>query len=210
MITVAIFILLVFCSISFSLKCKILRDNFRYCVTIYKMWYVKCMGKYKGIIKTTIDFVVFWVVFLWNDGCIFSESAKGISTLFGLLKDFGGVILEYYLKFKDIFIYLSPYGREAAHNEQFQYCLIFGSVIAAVSFLVYLFTLQDEYNWFLGIIVSPIASFAVWYLFYFVCYFFKVYTITAYFYLWASIISILIAVISFSIITFILTLFFLE
>lgn len=210
MIIATILILFVYFSISVSVKRKMLCDRLRYYVTLYKIWYVKCMGKYRGIIKTVINFIVFWIVFLWNDGVIISGLSKGIKDFLNLAKDFEGIVSEYWVKLKDTFIYLSPYGREVAQNEQFQYCLIFGSVIALVSFLVYLFALQDEYNWLISIIVSPLASFAMWYLFYFACLFLKVYAITAYFYLWASILSILIAVGSFLIITFILVTLLLE
>ena len=78
MIIATILILFVYFSISVSVKRKMLCDRLRYYVTLYKIWYVKCMGKYRGIIKTVINFIVFWIVFLWNDGVIISGLSKGI------------------------------------------------------------------------------------------------------------------------------------
>lgn len=184
-------------------KQKLLHDQIRYLVTTYKIWYVQKMGKYKGLIKTAVDFLVFWVLFVWDDGIVAEHVKKLIVAFFTGVKDVLQSLWTFLESMWEIVVFLSPFGREMVGNPQFMYCVVIASIWVAVAFFIFACVLLDEYNWFASIFMTPVMCFAMWYLSYFACSFFKVYLIPFWFHVLAFVATSVISVISFVLILFV-------
>lgn len=188
-------------------KCRILKDRVSYVFTLCRIWYEKYMGKYKGIIKTIIDFFVFWLVFEWKNGLVIDFLSESIGPAHAHLKAFftsGGNLLAVLW---GCLVTLSPFGRDMAQNPEFRYCLVIGTVCVALAFAFYLYGLNDEFNWFISLLLSSIAAFSMWYLFYFMCLLLCVYKISFWFHVLAFLASVVLSLISFGIILAVLIVF---
>lgn len=201
-------IIFVWACIYASMRFKVFFDRITYYVTTSKMWYVKNMRKYKGIIKTAIDFLVFWVIFIWNDGCVSKFLTDGGYRIYMHVKRFCISIGRYLLELWNILVMLSPFGREIAQIPEFRYCLIIGSICVAMALVIFAYILADEFNWFISWFISPIAAFSMWYIFYFACLWLGVYLIPVWFYFFGLIASVILGGVSFAIVMFLLFLLF--
>lgn len=177
-----------------------LESNISCIFTLSKIWYQKNMGKYKGILKTAITFIVFWIIFEWKDGFVIGFLSQWIRPTYSHIKTFGLSCKKFLLALWDSVVMLSPFGRDMAQNPEFRYCLIIGTICVVLAFVFYLYALKDEFNWFSSLLLSPIAAISMWYLFYAFCDVMNIYKISVCFHLFALLASVLLSLFCFFIV----------
>lgn len=128
------------------------------------------IGRFRWIIRTAVDFVVFWFVFEWHEGIIWGYIKFGWLWVLDKLKVAGAAIKTIGVKvFSFICMvasgigFITPFGRNAAENSDFRYCLIVCTICVVISLIIFFVILSDEVSWFVSGIISVVASFAMWY-----------------------------------------------
>ena len=188
-------------------KCRIIKDRIPYFLTLCMIRIEKIMGKYKGIVKTIIDFLVFWAVFKWKDGFIAVFVSEKIKTIHTHIKLLFLSCENDLAQLWGAFVEFSPFGQDIAQNPEFRYCLIIGTVCVVLAFVFFLYGLKDAWNWFWSIMISPIAAISMWYIFFQLCCLTNIYKIPLWFHAIAFVASVGLGFISFIIVLAVLLIF---
>ena len=130
----------------------------------------KLIVKNRFLIQFVIDFILFWFIFLKNDGIIF----KSVLNLIQLLKDRAFVWSEItnlwdmkeWNEWYIILLYLSPYGRFQTVSARLQFFLHVSTFCSVICFILYLLLFNDlpkryrSWKWLIGVASGIIT----WYL----------------------------------------------
>lgn len=165
--------------------------------------------KFAGKILSTLirivgDFVVFWLIFLWNDGLVW-ERISAIAHGVGFGAWIGGIweliealvgwiwhmICVMMVNLWQWLVFLSPYSREAALDPRFLYCLHWCSGVAALAAVMFIYILADDGG--IGIIpcvlLGLLAGVVTWYAGFGIC--FLLVKLTSYFHILAAFFAVL-------------------
>ena len=136
------------------------------------------------VIRVVVDFAVFWGIFLWKDGVVWQSltftgtNEEGSwwerfwAMLGGLLSWLCSGIWNLLKKFWFLLIFLSPYGRAAALDPDFRYCLHWCSGCVVFFLIISVIFCTDEFFMDLipSILVSIVAAIVLWYISFGACF----------------------------------------
>ena len=129
------------------------------------------------VIRVVVDFAVFWGIFLWKDGVVWKSltfpgtNGEGSwlerfwAMLGGLLSWLWSWIWMLLQKLWFLLLFLAPYGRMAAVDPDFRYCLHWCSGCVVIFAILSVWFCLDECMADLlpSILVTIASSFALWY-----------------------------------------------
>lgn len=124
----------------------------------------------RWLIRTTIDLVVFWVVWIWNDGTVWLRIKDLWIKGKARVAEIGTSILAVGQKAVEAIVYITPFGREAAADADFRYCLIVFTICVAISCVLFIHLMKGLTGTVTNVILCTIAAFAMWYVCFGVCF----------------------------------------
>lgn len=132
----------------------------------------------KQLIRTAIDFIIFFFVFLWKEGCVWdwilskiTPANVWIAKLFKYFQLGLHVVVSFFQQVIEQIIFLTPFGRAEVENPNFRYALIICTVCTGIGLLYNIETITDEFpdTIVCDVILSVVLSIGMWYGCYGVC-----------------------------------------
>lgn len=133
-------------------------------------WGVGIIERFKMTIKTLVDFILFWILFEWKDGVFITYLKELWLELWEVLQKIGTIFYHFLEKVSSFFIFITPFGRKAAENSDFRYCLIVCSIWVGIALVLFIGTLWNTIDALENIIISLVMAFIMWYVCFGFCY----------------------------------------
>lgn len=144
-------------------------------------FYTRVMPRYGDVLRVIVDFLIFWFIFEWNQGIIKNYILEK------------GLVIVTWLT--DKIYFLSPFGRKAAQDERFRYCLIIYTICVVIELVIYFWVLYETCFFWESLFVATIISGIVWYACFGLCFLLVLIPI------WFKLLSAVLAVVSSILIT---------
>lgn len=136
---------------------SILRMHFSLWQMVIETKCVMIMEKYKFLYRIIIEMFIIWFIFEWNNKAI-------ISPISDLCLFVSKKIKPISVRAKEIFVFLSPYGRKIMENEiVFKWMKIFSIGLFIVLIILFVAALLSSKERLYKIFVEFIAGFIDWY-----------------------------------------------
>lgn len=136
----------------------------------------KFIVKNRTFLQFVIDFILFWLVFIWNRGIIFQAILDFIRPLrneaLTWARNTDLCNMTDWNEWSIIFLYLSPYGRLTIVDSKFLYALNISTVCSAICLILYLIIIHDmdkRHRIWKMAIVGGVSGTVTWYAGYFLC-----------------------------------------
>lgn len=126
----------------------------------------------KQIIRSAIDFIIFFFVFLWKEGCVWdwilskiSRANIWIEKLFKYFQLGLYVTVSFFQQVIEQIIFLTPFGRAETEKPNFQYALIICTICTVIGFIANIEEITDEFpdTIVCNVILSVVLSIGMWY-----------------------------------------------
>lgn len=155
----------------FKFKCYVWKASAL--LIIIKVRIILHMNKsLKQLIRTAIDFIIFFFVFLWKEGCVWDWILSKIShvniwieKLFKYFQLGLYVTISFFQQVIEQIIFLTPFGRAEAENPNFQYALIICTICTVIGLIANIEEITDEFpdTIVCDVILSVVLSIGMWY-----------------------------------------------
>ena len=155
----------------FKFKCYVWKASAL--LIIIKVRIILHMNKsLKQLIRTAIDFIIFFFVFLWKEGCVWDWILSKIShvniwieKLFKYFQLGLYVTVSFFQQVIEQIIFLTPFGRAEAENPNFQYALIICTICTVIGLIANIEEITDEFpdTIVCDVILSVVLSIGMWY-----------------------------------------------
>lgn len=137
------------------------------------------------LLRSVGDFIVFWWIFLWNDGVVWERVisiSQGVPVgewfvgLWNMIPELVGWVWSWiWVILKNLWhllVFLSPYSRDAALDPQFLYCLHWcsGAAALAAAVFIYSFIVDTDFGVVRSSLMGGAMGAAVWYAGFGVCF----------------------------------------